>query len=537
MPDERHRGDHSDRPPGTTRRQRGRGTGPGWSRPVTPADALLAEVAADEFGAVSPSVYETGRLVADAPWLDGHRQRVTYLLRTQRSDGGWGGPDGYDLVPTLSATEALLVELARDPRHAALGAAADRGLGALFRTLHDRAPVPTPDTIAVEFVVPYLVGRINEQLARRGTAVLQPPPDTNPATLDALRHAVRHGRPVPDKLWHSLEVLGTDVRHARTVAPTDGRIGGSPAATAAWVGECTDGDPAAHGYLTAMAARYGGPVPSIQPISIFERAWVLTTLAAAGVPTTPVPGLVAYLDEAVGDLGAPAGYGLPADSDDTAAALHALALAGRPRSVESLFRYQADGYFHCFLGERTPSTSTNAHVLDALLDTTAPGDRQRRQAAAATITGWLLDVQESDGSWWDKWHASPYYATACCAAALARTGGPAAYALDRAARWTLATQRPDGSWGRWEGTVEETAYAVQILSAVPTHGSAVDQAIAQAGGWLREQPDDGTDWPPLWHDKDLYTPVSVVRAARIAALHLAAGRHAGRPASALVGGR
>ena len=40
------------------------------------------------------------------------------------------------------------------------------------------------------------------------------------------------------------------------------------------------------------------------------------------------------------------------------------------------------------------------------------------------------------------------------------------HGLTRAAEWVLATQRPDGAWGRWEGTAEETAYAVQILVAV-----------------------------------------------------------------------
>jgi squalene-hopene cyclase-like protein/prenyltransferase/squalene oxidase-like repeat protein len=503
---------------------------------VNPADALLAEIAADDLGSVSPSVYETARLVADVPWLDGHTQRVAYLLRTQQPDGSWGAPDGYALVPTLSATEALMRELDRPSvaSRGALGTAVDRGLGALFRRLHDATPAATPDTIAVEFVVPYLVDRINSGLATRGTARLAAPSDTDPARLYALRDAVRQGQPVPGKLWHSLEVLDGDVRHARGVVPTDGRVGGSPAATAAWLSGQGRHDPAALEYLLTVAGRYDGPVPSIQPITVFERAWVLSTLASAGVPTAPAPYLVDYLTAAVGEHGAPAGFGLPADSDDTAAALHALALAGRPRPLDPLLRYQAGDYFHCFLGERTPSTSANAHVLDALLD--AGPFAQRFHRSATTVARWLLDLQESDGSWWDKWHASPYYATACCVAALARTGAPTfAAPLRRASRWTLATQRPDGSWGRWCGTVEETSYAIQILTAVPVTSPVTDQAVALARDWLLEQPDDGADWPPLWHDKDLYTPVAVVRAARIAALRLT-GRYAGPARTAAYAG-
>ncbi|MFD0472314.1 hypothetical protein ACFQ0B_31455 [Nonomuraea thailandensis] len=72
------------------------------------AGALVATLMSTPWGQVSASVYETGRLVTLAPWLIGHRERVHYLLRTQRPDGSWGAPDGYGLVPTLSATEALL---------------------------------------------------------------------------------------------------------------------------------------------------------------------------------------------------------------------------------------------------------------------------------------------------------------------------------------------------------------------------------------------------------------------------------------------
>jgi halimadienyl-diphosphate synthase len=65
---------------------------------------LLAEVADEPSGHTSPSIYESGRLVTLAPWLTGHGDRIEYLLSRQRLDGGWGPPDGYALVPTLSAT-------------------------------------------------------------------------------------------------------------------------------------------------------------------------------------------------------------------------------------------------------------------------------------------------------------------------------------------------------------------------------------------------------------------------------------------------
>ncbi|MEU5831306.1 prenyltransferase, partial [Micromonospora tulbaghiae] len=78
------------------------------------AHDLITALGGEPEGQTSPSVYETGRLVALAPWLDGHDRRMAWLLARQRPDGGWGGPGGYALVPTLSAVEALLAVLHRD---------------------------------------------------------------------------------------------------------------------------------------------------------------------------------------------------------------------------------------------------------------------------------------------------------------------------------------------------------------------------------------------------------------------------------------
>ena len=182
-----------------------------------------------------------------------------------------------------------------------------------------------------------------------------------------------------------------------------------------------------------------------------------------------------------------------------------------------LWEYEGDDYFRCFPDEQTPSISTNAHILDAF---SAYFTGQPRIAAAITkITGYLSDTQEPDGSWWDKWHASPYYATTCCAQALHRTGGSSPM-VRRAVDWVLATQRSDGSWGRWTGTAEETAYAVLLLLSCAPEDSRAREAALSASRFLR----DTDDHPPLWHDKDLYTPIAVVRAARLAALKLISDR-------------
>src|SRR5690606_32986290 len=106
------------------------------------AEELMRDLMARPWGQVSPSVYETGRLVSLAPWLVGHEARVAYLLATQRPDGAWGAPDGYALVPTVSATEAILSAIDRgghgaDPE--TLRGSALRGVRALSGLLAETA--------------------------------------------------------------------------------------------------------------------------------------------------------------------------------------------------------------------------------------------------------------------------------------------------------------------------------------------------------------------------------------------------------------
>ncbi|WP_091288427.1 prenyltransferase/squalene oxidase repeat-containing protein [Amycolatopsis xylanica] len=458
------------------------------------ASALVAEMTGDPFGSFSASVYETGRVVSLMPSLDGHDERVRYLLRQQRPDGGWGGPGLYGLAPTLSAVEALLRQPGEDAR-----IAAQRGLESLV----DNGMVP--DTVAVEIIVPGLVQEINAQLGK----ALAVPGGMTVETLAKLREMMDRGLALPDKLLHSLEAFGSSARGAGFVEPTEYGVGCSPAATASWLG-----DGKAHPYLAAVQDPETRAVPVAAPLATFERAWVLSTLAGVGVPCT-VPGdVVDWLAAEFGESGVAGGVGLPPDADDTAAALHALAKLGRPRSTDTLRGYRVEDHFATFADERTPSTTTNAHVLQAL-----GASREGHREVMSKLALWLRDRQERDGSWQDKWHASPYYATVCCAVALAEHGDECtASSVRDAVGWVLANQRPDGSWGRWAGTFEETAYAVQILLRTNVSHEAIPEAAARGCAFLFQNQD--AEHPPLWHDKDLYTPLRIVRAEGLAAMYL-----------------
>jgi hypothetical protein len=520
------------------------------------ARSLLATLAADPVGQVSTSVYETARVVALAPWLAGQDRRIAHLTRTQRADGGWGGPDGYGVIPTLSATDALFA--------VGVVAPARRGVERLREQLTGRPDLALPDLPASDVIVPALVDSIADRLP--GAPPLPLPVHMDRGRLDLLRGLIRAGVPVDQKLAHALEVCGALARRSTAVLPSSaGSIGGSPAATAAWLGPDAPAPGPARSFLEQAARRYDGPVPCTLPITMFERAWVLGTLARAGLaePAGTTADLAADLAAALDRGPVATAPGLPADADTTSVALYALARLGRPGRSNILSTFASENHFSTWPGEQGVSSSVNAHVLEAVLASVPTAPAQAWPGSRRVVTSlvaWLAEQQLPDGSWSDRWHASPYYSTFGAVCALRHDRGPTARAAVRRARnWVRRTQRDDGSWGCWSGTAEETAYALQIMaltraddagadgrSVTPRAGADGRSASSRAGGpeivlrrglaYLVNRADpmiDADDVPCLWHDKDLYAPLAIVRAAVLAAVHLVqatlAGQRARRP--------
>ena len=208
-------------------------------------------------------------------------------------------------------------------------------------------PVPRPrdtsmpDTPAADLIVPALAApdrRAPGPPGRRG----RPPLTGCPAAAapggpaPARRGHARCSppdRPVPSKLWHAYEVLGPAAAGRTEVAPIDGAVGASPAATAAWLGHRGTPDRAARAYLDAVVARHGGPVPCCTPITDL-RAVLGPRHAQPGQVCRSLrsPGLVAELAAALG----PRRRGdRPGPSrgrrHHLRGLVHALALMGRPR--------------------------------------------------------------------------------------------------------------------------------------------------------------------------------------------------------------
>ena len=323
----------------------------------------------------------------------------------------------------------------------------------------------------------------------RGNGRLLLPPGVDDGLLARLGQLVRRGHALPTKVLHSLEALGSVVRGADLVHPVHGAVGCSPAATAAWLWD-RGGCPAAVGYLEAVQSRGGGPVPGVTPITVFERTWVLAALTAVGIDVmVPQDWWAACTLSLVSVVSVP----VPVFRRILTTRLLPCT---RWRSWVAPVRWIV-----CWLirwtdisvvspTNGTPSVSANAHVLQTLgryLEYDLSG-RFRCQTVMGRLSGWLRDCQEADGSWWDKWHASPYYATVGCATALhCYSRSASAFSVSKAVEWLLDSQREDGSWGRWNGTYEETAYAVQTLlqTHVPRADSAVEQAAARGCVFLQ----------------------------------------------------
>jgi len=136
------------------------------------------------------------------------------------------------------------------------------------------------------------------------------------------------------------------------------------------------------------------------------------------------------------------------------------------------------------------------------------------------IFRFLLKTRVSNAYWFDKWHASPYYATTHAVIALANYNNPLAIP---AVEWILKTQNEDGSWGMYFPSAEETAYCLQALSIWKRHGGqekVSDTVLKRGAAWLVEHTE--YPYPPMWIGKCLYCPELVVRSAILSALMLVA---------------
>jgi halimadienyl-diphosphate synthase len=205
----------------------------------------------------------------------------------------------------------------------------------------------------------------------------------------------------------------------------------------------------------------------------------------------------------------------PKDSDDTSLTYETLRRFNYDLDIEAVLHYEEEECFRCFALEANPSISANIHVLGALRHA---GFSIHHPSVQKTLN-FLRRSQTLRLFWFDKWHASPYYATAHAIIACAKYCDDL---VQDAVYWLLKTQNPDGSWGYYPTpTAEETAHCIQALCIWRQSGNPIpDDAIQRGAAWLQAHAEP--PYPPLWIGKCLYSPELVVRSTIMSALLLAA---------------
>ncbi|HEY7415735.1 MAG TPA: prenyltransferase/squalene oxidase repeat-containing protein, partial [Ktedonobacteraceae bacterium] len=318
-------------------------------------------------------------------------------------------------------------------------------------------------------------------------------------------------------LTFSLEYLGERLEPSllRRCQASNGSYGASPSATAYAQLHAPNDEAARYlQHVVSLSSEHG--VMDVYPINIFETAWSLQSLLC-------VRDLVPEFDDAVRGLlhyWTPMGVGhtdsgMIPDSDDTATVLFLLRSVGELIDADVLKQFEDQEFFICFPYERNQSVRANAAIVEALK--TYPSDSSIRRMLLKAVQ-YIKSSMNSDGYWHDKWHISPFYASARCISALNR--------IDRetnrsAINWILGQQHENGAWGVGEGTQEETAYALDGLISAGEHDQAVASLVRDAihsGYRYLIQSWDEQDYEALWLGKGLYTPQVVVRSAIVGSL-------------------
>ena len=167
----------------------------------------------------------------------------------------------------------------------------------------------------------------------------------------------------------------------------------------------------------------------------------------------------------------------------------------------------------CDFGEviDPPSADVTAHVVEMLAVEGLADSAECRRGV-----DWLIEHQETDGSWFGRWGANHVYGTGAVVPALVEAGLPTDHvSIRRAVRWLQECQNADGGWGedlrsyvepgwvgRGDSTPSQTAWALLALIAAGEVGSpSVERGIAHLvetqrpdGGWDEDR-FTGTGFP------------------------------------------
>jgi halimadienyl-diphosphate synthase len=476
-------------------------------------------------GRMSNTAYDTA-WIARLGEIDqsASNRALDWLCRNQLPDGSWGASEFLYYHDRVICTLAAIIALYKHGKRDRDRAQRERGMAALEKLTSGATrglmADPGGSTVGFEMIMPTLLAEA------QALGIIQNQDNHILGRLSqkrALKTAMLKGKMISRQVTmaHSAEMAGPDAMHLLDIdnlQEQNGSIASNPAATAYYAIQVRPGDAKALNYLRNVIVDDGAPY--LSPFDIYERAWVLWNLAlAAPFDSDVMKVFQPHLDylAAAWQPGEGVSFSVdfaPKDGDDTCISYELLSRFGYKVDLAALLSYEEEDHFRCFTFESNPSISMNFHMLGAL--------RQARleveNPSVQKIIRFLQSAQIDRTFWFDKWHASPYYATTH---AVIACSGYADELARTAVDWILETQLRDGAWGFYPGmpTAEETAYCLQALALWQRSGHSLPGNVLQQGKvWLVDHMDE--KYPPLWPGKCLYCPDLIVRSAVLSALKL-----------------
>jgi len=475
-------------------------------------------------GHMASTAYDTAwaARLGEVDWnLSSHT--LAWLVENQLPDGSWGAPAPMYYHDRVICTLAAMIALTYRGQRGHDREQIENGRRALERIVSGATGGLQADsngaTVGFEMIAPTLAAEAEKLgiIKHQGNRILGRLSKQRAMKLSYLKDNMisRHVT-----IAFSAEMAGTDGKHmldVKNLQESNGSVGVSPSATAYFATYIKRGDETSLKYLRSVIKPDGG-MPNVAPFDIFEIAWTLWNLSF--IPDLKKNGKLKphleFLSKAwqpKQGVGFAAGYSVK-DSDDTGLVYDALLRFGIEKDLASVLIYEEKDHFRCFDLEANPSISANIHVLGAL----GQAGLNNRNSSVSKIIHFLRKTKGHHPFWMDKWHSSPYYATAHAIIACA---GLANESVEESVQWLLESQNKNGSWGTYISTAEETAYAIQALWVWNEKVARIPKTSLKNGArWLKEHMDQ--PYPPLWIGKCLYSPHLVIRSAVISALALAA---------------
>lgn len=443
-------------------------------------------------------------------------EALEWLRANQLGDGSWGASAPLYYHDRVICTLSAIISLKKYGDDTDI-ARIERALPVFHEYLGKLELDPAGETIGFEMLLPALTAEAKE-------IGLLSPGDTGRLDKMSLTREIKLAK-APGRMInrfvtmaHSVEMIGQDGLHLLDVdnlQEANGSIGYSPAATIFYALYVKRNDPTALAYVRSAFNK--GSVPYVFPIDGFEHGWGLWNFALLNHVDEEILELCNVHLDYLEDNWQP-GSGIAAcvnlsfiDADAVSLIKEVLTKCGRTADLDAVLKHEEEEHFRCYDLEANPSISTNIHVLGALR---AAGLRPGNNSVEKVLR-FLQNQKKPDGFWLDKWHASPYYATAHAVITLS---GFSNHLAKEAVEWILRTQNADGSWGHYNiPTAEETAYCLQALSVWKQNFGTVPFGVIERGTyWLVNHMNP--PYPPLWIGKSLYSPNLVIRSAILSAL-------------------